>query len=281
MTKKIKILVVSMVIFSGITASTYYIFSQKVETASADTNSTDDQAKQIVQDKMLNSIDNFKSARGSFRYYAKLDNVDNNTIDFDVKLNGKPVSYVKDTSKDGQYNVETTFDGDTRLSVDNKDKSYGESGVAKGDGKSPSKSAQHRYLKDKKGKRIGVILRQDPSEMGIASSVLYNQNVALGILEDYNKWNIDKEETFLGFPVTVISGELPEDYKPRFEGTSFKILMEKDTGIILSLEVYNDAKEVVAAITVNNIKVNSNYSATDEEKFKIKVPKGFKERKHM
>jgi outer membrane lipoprotein-sorting protein len=284
MSKKIKMIAIPLLVISAVSIGIYTTSSSNkgkiVEKVEASAINPDEVAKQSIQDKMLNSIDYFKSAKGSFRDYIKKDNSDD-TIEFDVKLNGKPVSYVKVTNS--QDSLESIFDGDNYLSVNNKVKDYDVSPVYKGDSNAPKppKSAKQRYRKGADGKIKSVILNSDPAFMGRASSVLYNQNVALGFLEDFNKWKIQGDDVFLGLPVTVIAGELPDGYKSRFDGTSFKIWVQKDTGIILNLEIYNDSNEVVAGIKVNDIQLNSNYTASDDEKFKIKLPKGYTAIQHL
>ncbi|WP_375200516.1 hypothetical protein [Bacillus sp. RS11] len=86
-------------------------------------------------------------------------------------------------------------------------------------------------------------------------------------------------------PATVITGELPDMYKERFDGELFKIWVHKDTGIILNLEIYDDSKEIVNNIKLNDIKLNTNkitsYSISDDaEEFKIEIPENYKEDKH-
>lgn len=280
MSKKNKIIILPLlvVLVSSVGIYTTSFFNKvKIENkAEANTMSSDELAKQSIQDKILNSIDYFKNAKGSFRYYIKKSDIDE-TISFKVKLNGKPASYVETINNQDQTSVETTFDGDNRLNVSHKDKMYNIDPVLKANlnDPSPPKTAQQRYIKNSDG-TSGFILSRDPADMGIASSILNNQYVALGFLEDHKKWKICKDDVFLGLPAIVITGELPDIYKTRFDATSFKVLVHKDTGIILNLEIYNNSGEIVNKIKLNDIKLNS-LTTSDNEKLKIKIPQNYQE----
>lgn len=280
MSKKIKMIAIPLLVISVFSIGIYATSSHKgkiVDKVEANVISPDESAKQAIQDKMLNSTDYFKSAKGSSRYYIKKSNLDE-TIEFDVKLNGNPSSYEKVTNNLDQTSIETTFDGENRLNVNHKDKMYTLAPVLKADpnASKPPKSAQARSVKDANGKIIGGMVVRDPAAMGMANSVLNNQNIALILLGDHDKWKIQGDDVFLGLPATVIIGEVPDIYKPRFDATSFKLWVHKDTGIILNLEMYNTSGDVVLNFKLNDIKLNSDTMA-DDEKFKIKTPQNYKE----
>lgn len=278
MSTKFKMFVIPLLILSLISIGINTLPSDKGKKVEANSLSPNELEKQSIQDKMLNSTDYFKNAKGSFRYYIKKSNIDD-TITFDVKLKVQPASYVKSTNNLDKSSVETTFDGDNRLNVSHKDKMYNIDPVQKANPnvRIPPKASQQRYFKNDDG-TTGFILSRDPANMGIASSVLNNQYIALGFLEDYNKWQIVGSDEFLGLPAIVITGELPDIYKSRFDGSSFKIFVHKDTGILLNLEVYGNSNEIVNIIKLNDIKLNSIYNSSDDEKFKIKIPQNYKQK---
>lgn len=108
------------------------------------------------------------------------------------------------------------------MNVSHKEKEYKVDPVQKVNPNDlPPKSSQKRYFKNGDGTK-GFIISRDPADMGIASSVLNNQYIALGFLEDPNKWEINGNDTFLDLPAIVITGELPDIYKSRFDGSSFR-----------------------------------------------------------
>lgn len=267
-------LIASIIIASvTIGAGTYYNYSQHDTVASADVINSNDAAKTAIQDKMVNSIDYFQSAKGSFTYYAKVAKI-NQKIDFDVNLKDQGGSFFNIKNAKGENKVLGISDGKKVMEANISDKSY-----RLGDSlEMPSKAfeatpAKLRYLKDANGNVEGVQLRKDPVNMGIATEVLFSQNIALGFLEDYSKWKIEQDEEYLGLSANVITGEVPNDYKGRHGSSKFKMWVHKDTGILLNFEEFNDQNEKVVNIKIDDIKLNQ---PTDPNKFKIQEPTGFK-----
>ncbi|KAB2397080.1 MULTISPECIES: hypothetical protein [Bacillus cereus group] len=264
------------------------------QTVKAEVRNSTEEQKSLIQNKMVNSIDNFSSAQGSFLYYAKLANIDQ-TIEFDVKLNNKPVSHNKMKNNDGNKVSESTFDGKQHLTVFHDEKQYNLANAISNE-EAPVKSqaipAEQRYIKGPNGKNEGVKLRRDPANMGLANEVLFSQNIALGFLEEKNKWTIKGEEKYLDLPVIIITGEVPNSYAQRHGGKTFKLLVHKDTGILLNFEEYDSNNQIVFNIKVNNINIDNNQktvmksavstqqnSMSDEQKFTIKIPEGYKSMK--
>lgn len=262
-------------IVTGITISTgsYYVFSEKEEVVNADIGNPVEVEKASIQDKMVNSIDYFKTAKGSFHYYAKLANI-NDTIEFEVQLKDKPSSFYNTKSPEGQKESVTVFDGEQILNANSTKKEYVLTPVVKDEGPRANQAspAKQRYKIDGNGTKK-TILRKDPSNMGLASSVLFNQNIALGFLKDYSQWKVESNEEYLGLKAKVITGKVPESYAKRHGGETFKMWVHKDTGILLNFEEYDQKGEKVFNITVNDIKLNE---PTDKQKFKIQEPAGYK-----
>jgi outer membrane lipoprotein-sorting protein len=230
-----------------------------------------DVTKEQIQNKMVNSIDYLDTVKGSFTYHADHNNT-HYTVDYQVKLGENPSSNTK--LKTDEKDRDMKFDGENLLILDNKNKKYEQFKIDKNDLKTNLKgtSAKDRYKKDSSGKVEGVILRRDPSFMGIASDTIFNQNVALGFLEDYSKWDIVGEETYMGLNAVVIKGELNNYYQQKHGAKTFKIWVHKETGILLNMEEYDSNNKIVYYIRTDNIKING---TLDNEKFKTDVPVGY------
>jgi len=272
--KKNKIIAALVVAGFTISAGGYYVISDKHEMAKADVGNSVELEKSAIQNKMVNSIDNFQSAKGSFTYYAKLAKI-NDTIDFDVNLKEKPASFYKVKSPDGKKESIAVYDGEKKLDANSATKEYMIVPVVKEQSPAVSQAipAKERYIKDESGDSEGVKLRKDPANMGLASEVLFSQNIALGFLEDYNKWKFEADETYLGLPAKVITGEVSDNFKERHGSSTFKMWVHKDTGILLKFEEYDSKGEKVVAIKVNDIKLNT---PSDVQKFKIQELDGYK-----
>ncbi|PEO41731.1 MULTISPECIES: hypothetical protein [Bacillus] len=272
--KKNKIIAALVVAGFTISAGGYYVISDKHEMAKADVGNSVELEKSAIQNKMVNSIDNFQSAKGSFTYYAKLAKI-NDTIDFDVNLKEKPASFYKVKSPDGNKESIAVYDGEKKLDANSATKEYMIVPVVKEQSPAVSQAipAKERYIKDESGNSEGVKLRKDPANMGLASEVLFSQNIALGFLEDYNKWKFEVDETYLGLPAKVITGEVSDNFKERHGSSTFKMWVHKDTGILLNFEEYDSKGDKVVAIKVNDIKLNT---PSDVQKFKIQELDGYK-----
>jgi outer membrane lipoprotein-sorting protein len=167
------------------------------------------------------------------------------------------------------------YDGNEVLQADSKTKKFKKMPVFKDDNNSSQASpAKQRYYKGPDGKVQGVKLRKDPAYMGAATEILFNQNIALGFLEDYSKWKIDSEEQLNGFYAIVLSGELESNYKEKHKAETFKIWTHKDTGIMLKMEEYNKQGKVVYSIATQNLELNK---PVDYNKIQFTSPANFTE----
>lgn len=237
------------------------------------------QQQQMTKDQihyeMLNSIDNFNSARGEFIYHSDSAGYEY-TVNYQVQLGNNPKSKVKFTSN--QVSQETTYDGNgTFLRLDNKQKKFEkfstpqQNGIQKNSLK--DQPAKSRYSKNDKGEKV-FLRRTDPALMGIAATSVFPQDIALGFLEDYNKWNIVSEENIDGRDAVVIQGELNDYYQNKHKDKTFKLWVDKETGVLLQMEEYNDQNQATEYIRTKSIKVND---TLDSDEFKAIVPSDYSE----
>lgn len=221
--------------------------------------------KERIQYKMLNSIDFFDSAEGSFEYYKKSTNM-KDLIEYsvDVKKN-RSYSRIVDLQNNSR-DIEDINQDKKGYTYDNKNKTYTVSSVATGEEDLDNRKdlkPKDRYFSDDKGQK-GVMLRVDPTQMGAASNVLFNQNIALSFLEDYNSWNIQGEESFLGRDCIKVNGTIGDYYNNKLGGKNFTMLVDKSTGILLKFEVFNSAEDISFSIVSKEILVNK---VIDDKKF--------------
>lgn len=230
--------------------------------------------KEEIQNKMVNSIDYFNKAKGTYTFSSKTLDVVNN-VDFQVELGDKSMSYTKLKVTDNfkEKIIERKYNGDEILYLDQINKKYkkfadGNKEGRNKDSKLKGTPAKERYIKEN-GKIVGVHHRKDPSFMTIASEVLFNQNIALGYLNDYSKWNIVDETNYLGFDAVVINGTLDDYYQVKHKAVTFTLWVDKNTGILLKNEEYDNNGDVVDSLIVNKLKLTENL---DSDKFKLDIP---------
>ncbi|MDC3422868.1 hypothetical protein NC661_21220 [Aquibacillus koreensis] len=236
--------------------------------------SLDPISKEDIHNRMLNSIDNFDTVKGSFIYKSDSANF-NDKVDYQVKLKNKPSSYVKISSEKTGIE-ETSFDGETLTNIFHENKNYRKGETMKYKLSSWDKE-KYKSPKDRYGKKDGetvYIRRDDPSFMGLAQTSVFPQMIALGYLEDYNSWNILNEEKYLNLDAVVIKGTFNDFYQRKFETDTFKLWVHKDTGILLKMEGYKTDGQVGELLETTSIKING---SLDDSKFKLKEPKDYKD----
>jgi hypothetical protein len=224
--------------------------------------------KYDIRNLIANSIDHFDSAEGSYTsYYGKI----NATVDYKVRIKNNPASYVRITGD----NTANEF-----IFYDNRRQEYNTIGktfwittqqITTSD---PSKyDIKNRYYKDENGRQV-YYHRPDPTYMGTASQSLFNQQVALEFLRDDSKWEITGEEKYLRFDTEVIDAAFNSNESSIPDATKFKAWVERNTGIILKLEMYSSGGDLIQKLETKSIKLNAKI---DDSAF-IKDMTGYKPR---
>lgn len=230
--------------------------------------------KEDIHLKMLNSIDNFDKAVGKFIYHSS-----SAGYEYEVSYN------VKTKKNDYKSNVkivsntdsrEVAYDGNNSVTIaDNNSKSFRKYKVGKSKDESQTysnKKAKDRYKLDQNGEKV-YERRLDPTYMDMASLSLFPEDFALGFLEDYNKWDIvSDKENINGYDVVIIEGELNPYYQMKHNVKSFKLWVEKNTGIVLQMEEYNQNGEATEFLKTKSIKIND----TNQPVPDIIIPKDYK-----
>jgi hypothetical protein len=203
---------------------------------------------------MLNSMDYFKTAKGSLEFKSK-DQYEPN-VEYLVKNDPKnPVGYekygrmikiaIKGSSRtiDSENNQtvrETEYDGYTEAIEFDKQIEYRYSTL---DGKPLT-----RY-------------RDDHPIVGISKGSLFPQEIATNFLMNYDNWQIKEQNLeYLGRKSLLISGTLEVDNALKFGGREFKFWIDKQTGILLTYEIYNSNGNAVEYIRTKEIFIDKEFN---------------------
>ncbi|MCM3365085.1 hypothetical protein [Niallia sp. MER TA 168] len=234
-------------------------------------------SKENIHYKMLNSIDYFKTAIGNFDYTSNSGGY-KYTVDFSVDVEN-PKSHV--VVKAGDKIVEESiYNGDGKyVDLNTKDKTYSTAGAPdKNEAKALKEnnlfegvSPTVRYSNDINGERV-YDMRYDPTLMGMAQTSLFSQDIALGFLENYSKWNIETKEENNGYEAIVLSGELSDYYKNKHNAETFKLWVHSGTGILLKMEEYNKSGQVTESLITNSIQIDA---PIEKVEFNTATPKNF------
>ena len=239
--------------------------------------------KEDIHYKMLNSIQFYEKAKGSFIFHSDSLNEDKQ-VDYNVKVKNGAFSKVKVISNNSSSYESMYSSLDQTYTEENLDeKNYWKMKAA------PVSENSKEIPKTKLGQKEEIATRYsqkngiqkvytnlpDPSYMGYPSISLYPQDVALGYLEDYNNWDIvSNNEKLNNLDVVVIQGNLNRSYQEKHGALTFKLWVQKDTGILLKLEEYNGNGKTVESLKTTDIKLDS--KVTDQN-YKIAIPSNFKE----
>lgn len=275
MKKRFIITATSALVCGGILLSSFVQEKndQQSENIVSASNVSTENSMEDIHYKMLNSIDYFESAKGSFvRSSEVLGYTDE--IDYQVKLKNKPVSKVK-IKRNGNDELETLY-SDTELSTkDFMEKSIRKEKIEKAESKMNQKEKQvsSRYLKLDNGKKV-YQYRDDPSFMGRAAISLFPQELATGFLEDYSKWSVSENKQINNLDAVVIKGHFNDDYQQRFNAKTFELDVHTETGVLLGYRFFDENNKVNAYMETKSIKLNT---SIEEKEFKLSNNEKFKE----
>ncbi|ADL52457.1 hypothetical protein [Clostridium cellulovorans] len=227
--------------------------------------------KETIQYKMLNSIDLFEYAFGNFEYYSK--GAPALLVEYVVdNRSGKSYTNIRSADETNDFSIEDIFKDRKCIHIINKDKTYKESETT-----AISKEYEEENKKLKLKEKISIAedgnkiysYRQDPNFMGMAEEVLFNQSITFGLLEDSTKWNINGVDTYLNIECFNISGELTDSYSQKLKGTKFNLLVDKNRGVILKLEVVDDSNNV--GFSIKSLSMNVDDENCEEGSVSVSI----------
>lgn len=259
----------------------FFIFNNDSTSVEAQEESTTEAklTQDEIKNKMVNSIDYFEYASGEFTYTSEAAGFDYSVSYNVVNVPGEYKSKVTYYDNASQCGFDTVFDGQTLYDVDHKAEYYIESDImaanapyAPEEWSDEDKAYENRIEPAPNGENV-YYYREDPTYMSIAKASLFPQEVAFGYLQDNNMWAITGYEEYLGREVAVLEGDLNEYYQDKTQGSTFKMWVDTETGILLQKEVYNESGEVVEKLETTSFTLNDPSTATYD--YSYTVPSGY------
>ncbi|MDA1536438.1 MULTISPECIES: hypothetical protein [Bacillus] len=249
--------------------------------------------KQRLQNLMLNSIDHFTTAKGSFEYFTGDENV---LVEYQTELGMNPKSFEKvkgiatvshptlahGTPENG-YEI-ASYDGEQLHNYNSGSPDFVYNTVTKSDKpetysvKTPAVTQEEqkqfkdstmkdRVVTDANGEKT-YNYRIDPSHMGIAKTSLLPENFAMGYLEDLSKWNITGQEEIASVNTVIIEGQLNDYYTQKYQGNKFKLNVDPKTGIVLKMVVTDASGTVKNSLETKFIEIDKPVDALAYSNFK-------------
>lgn len=238
-----------------------------------------EEGKTKIQTLMLNSIDYFKTVKGSFEYYRSTAKA-HDVINYQADFSESPKSFEKvQRAKPGaKFNIDVTspltpvesgyeisvYDGET-ISVFNSS-SKGSPSHSLPVGKMSKKerdefkgTTMNERVKTAKDGTKTYIIKMDPAHMGVSKTSVLPDSYAMGLLEDKKKWNITGQGEYLGRDTVIIKGKLSDSsgYKERTGGENFTIEVDANTGILLRLEITDQKGVLKDGLITRDIQIDT------------------------
>ncbi|TYR74395.1 hypothetical protein FZC79_15035 [Rossellomorea vietnamensis] len=232
--------------------------------------------KEEILHKLFNSVDYFETAAGKFEVYERYYDGSSSKETVEYKMSNKGVigGYEKIINHPDPENPQTkqttqeTYYNSNQLWHLKWDLNQYSTKDYEPEEKRPVVKAEDIFNMDPDDIfefDSRKMYRESPPSL-IAFSSLFNYTFVAKFLRYENEWTIEKQnEELLGHNTLVIYGRLDDSLvnimQP--EEKDFRIWIDKDTGIIVKREVYNEAGELVSYLHPSNLVINETY-LTDE-----------------
>lgn len=198
-----------------------------------------------IKEKMLNAIDYYSYAKGSYYKLSSSGNVQH--IDFEVRQGEHPGSHVMIRDEQGNVIKTGTADSEQIVIADERSQSL----------KKAATNSSNKKPEGPRKKMVGgeahYIYRNDPASPIDGGNVTFPQQLAFWLDDDTKNYKIVGEETYLDRAVTVIEGKVIEGKS----GDQFTMLVDTETGILLHFLTMTKDKKTME-IKVEDIEIGMN-----------------------
>lgn len=234
----------------------------------------EEMTKEDIAAKMLNTVDYFDTASGEFElhnvYYD--DSESNEKVEYTLSLKEQVGEYVKQTSYFDEEKMgvtskidKTFYDGEKIWRTDDYRDEYRVNNhevIGKQQPVNPSDVFQMELRKLYESP--GVFRQSLP--VTLAHSSLFPYTKVAYYLRDENLWDIEEQnKEFLGHNTVVLYGQIPKTDKDKMKGTHFRFWVDKDTGILVQYEVYDENGEVMSYLHPKRLDINVPVSSKEFE----------------
>lgn len=219
--------------------------------------------KELLQYKVLNSIDFYKSVEGILSSGNKSTN-ESEITKFVIDIKNKRAYY---NQKSDEQNNETIINDGKRIIIDNNKKEYRSDKINyfEKDNIFPRLKPNQRFFGEKKIKVkykdeirevTGFAYREDGYLIQIKN--LFDQEILSHYMHDLN-WDIEKKTQYLDRDAIQIKGEM--DLVDKYGASVFRAIIDEETGVILSMEYLDKKGDIIIYDKITEI--NFNLKATE------------------
>jgi hypothetical protein len=232
----------------------------------------DNMEKEDILNKLLNTVDYFQSASGKFKTYDKY--YDNSTskanVEYTISLKNVIGGYEKIINNPDENEVgarQEMFYNDKKIwRIDNNQKTYHTADYEVEPIRETVNSENAFSIPINKIYDSEEKFRERPPS-GASGISLFPYEMVAKYLRYNNLWEIEKQnEELLGHNTIVLHGSIDKSNVEimRPEMKSFRYWVDKDTGILLKYEFYNEQEEIISYLHPESLSVNT---AIDSKQF--------------
>lgn len=221
-------------------------------------------SKEDYINKMLNSIDFYNEVSGKIE--TNMNNGDIDNIEYILNFNdGKAYEH----EIGNNYDNETYVQYGLKFNFDNINKTQNKSIIIE---KLKSDENYADHFNSDFQTNYGADYVYDKDFTGINSSAglsIYPRQLVNDLMYDFNLWEIGDRITYSGRDCQIIKGNIPSEFQYSFgNAETFKLIMDRETGIMLDLECYASNGIVTSYTHTTNISFdNVEVKDFDREKY--------------
>lgn len=221
-------------------------------------------SKENYINKMLNSVDFYNEVSGSIE--TNMNNGDIYNIEYSLNFNdGKAYEH----EIGNNYDNETYVQYGLQFNFDNINKTQNKSIIIE-KLKSDENYTEHFNSDFQTGYGTDYVYGQDFTGISASAGLsIYPRQFVNDLMYDFDLWEIGDRITYLNRDCQIIKGTIPSEFQYSFgNAETFKLIMDRETGIMLDLECYTPNGTVTSYTHTTNISFdNAEIADFDREKY--------------
>lgn len=221
-------------------------------------------SKENYINKMLNSVDFYNEVSGSIE--TNMNNGDIYNIEYSLNFNdGKAYEH----EIGNNYDNETYVQYGLQFNFDNINKTQNKSIIIE-KLKSDENYTEHFNSDFQTGYGTDYVYGQDFTGISASAGLsIYPRQFVNDLMYDFDLWEIGDRITYLNRDCQIIKGTIPSEFQYSFgNAETFKLIIDRETGIMLDLECYTPNGTVTSYTHTTNISFdNVEIADFDREKY--------------
>lgn len=234
--------------------------NEKHLTTSINEESNKDMTKEEVVTKLLNTVDSFDTATGKMELFSTYMDGRTSMVSTEYKISLKNVfgGYEKTTVENGESMTEVIYNDKKIWRKESMGKTYRVCDYQPILSQETFTTPEEAFSVDlEKLFKPDTKLRERPVLGSRAGLTLFPYEMTSRFLRNEQLWEIEKQnEEVVGLNTIVLNGEFDDGEKEVTKDDSFRLWVDKETGILVKYEVYGNDGKINSYLHPNSLNVN-------------------------